>query len=361
MKRAFWTSCLAGAALALGLASASADELVLKFVTLDNPDAHHNVRIQHPWAARINQQAHGLFRIQVFDGSSIANQLNVYNRVLDDVAQIGWGLPDLATGKFKLTQVVELPYLTSSSEEASVAFWRLYKTGLLDSDFDQIVPLKLIVFPQSGEQFREKPATLDNLNGLKVVVGSKITSEVAAALGGAPLAFPINQYYEVLQRGTADVVQIGWTAFQPFKLAEVTKYHLDVPLGSAPGYVFMAKKKFDSLPPAVQKILMANAGEKESRAIRQILGRGEQRMARENGQATRPHAAEADARAGQGLARPRRGGHERLGQEPARRREAARDLPQDSRRCEGGEVVCVSVSLSALEGGEGRVRWVNFR
>jgi len=265
MKRLFGAICLAAAALIAGLASASADELVLKFVTLDNPDAHHNVRVQHPWAERINQQAHGLFRIQVFDGASIANQLNVYSRVQDDVAQIGWGLPDLATGKFKLTQVVELPYLTNNSETASTAFWRLYKTGLLDSDFDQVVPLKLIVFPQSGEQFREKPATLDNLNGLKVVVGSKITSEVAAALGGAPLAFPINQYYEVLQRGTADVVQVGWTAFQPFKLAEVTKYHLDVPLGSAPGYVFMAKKKFDSLPPEVQKILMANGGEKESR------------------------------------------------------------------------------------------------
>ena len=265
MKRVLRTVCLAVIALIAGLASASAAELVLKFVTLDNPDAHHNVRIQHPWAERLNQQAHGLFRVQVFDGSSIANQLNVYNRVQDDVAQIGWGLPDLATGKFKLTQVVELPYLTNSSEEASTAFWRLYKTGLLDSDFDQVVPLKLIVFPQSGEQFRERPATLDNLNGLKIVVGSKITSEVAAALGGAPLAFPINQYYEVLQRGTADVVQVGWTAFQPFKLAEVTKYHLDVPLGSAPGYVFMAKKKFDSLPPEVQKILLANAGEKESR------------------------------------------------------------------------------------------------
>jgi TRAP-type C4-dicarboxylate transport system substrate-binding protein len=138
---------------------------------------------------------------------------------------------------------------------------------MLDSDFDQIVPLKLILFPQSGEQFREKPPTLDNLNGLKIVVGSKITADVASTLGAAPLAFPINQYYEVLQRGTADGVQVGWTAFQPFKLAEVTKYHLDVPLGSAPGYVFMAKKKFDELPAAVQKILMANAGEGESRAF----------------------------------------------------------------------------------------------
>ncbi|HLI22644.1 MAG TPA: TRAP transporter substrate-binding protein DctP [Stellaceae bacterium] len=267
MKRAFWASFIAAAAMIVGASGVSADELVLKFVTLDNPDAHHNVRIHHPWAAKINEQAHGLFRIQVFDGSSIANQLNVYSRVQDDVAQIAWGLPDLATGKFKLTQVVELPYLSNNSEIASVAFWRLYKTGLLDSDFDQIVPLKLIVFPQSGVQFREKPATLDNLNGLKVVVGSKINADIAAALGAAPLAFPIDQYYEVLQRGTADAVEVGWTAFQPFKLAEVTKYHLGVPLGSAPGYVFMAKKKWDTLPPQVQKIMMANAGEAESRAF----------------------------------------------------------------------------------------------
>jgi TRAP-type C4-dicarboxylate transport system substrate-binding protein len=268
MKRAIRIACLVAFTLIMGAWIASADdELVLKFATLDNPDAHHNVRIQHPWAERINQQAHGLFRIQAFDGASIANQLNVYNRVVDDVAQIGWGLPDLVAGKFKLTQVVELPYLSDNSEIASVAFWRLYKTGLLDSEFDQVVPLKLIVFPQSGLQFRDKPATLDNLDGLKVVVGSKITADIAKALGGAPSAFPIDQYYEVLQRGTADAVQIGWTAFQPFKLADVTKYHLDVPLGSAPGYVFMARKKFDSLPEAVQKILMANAGEGESRAF----------------------------------------------------------------------------------------------
>ena len=64
MRRAFRTACVAAATMVAGLASASADDLVLKFVTLDNPDAHHNVRIQHPWAERINQQANGLFRIR---------------------------------------------------------------------------------------------------------------------------------------------------------------------------------------------------------------------------------------------------------------------------------------------------------
>jgi len=270
MKRALWTGLVAAAAIAAWIAGASADELVLKFATLDIPDAHLNVRIHHPWAERINQAANGLFRIQVFDGASIANQGNVYERVTSDVAQIGWGLPDLVAGKFKLTSVVSLPYLSDSSETASVAFWRLYKSGLLDKEFDNIVPLKLIVFPQSGLQFPEPPKTLDNLDGLKIVVGSKIASDIVRALGGAPLAFRIDQYYEVLQRGTADGVEVGWTAFQPFKLADVTHYHLDVPLGSAPGYVFMARKEWDSLPEAVRKVLLDNSGEKESRAFGQF-------------------------------------------------------------------------------------------
>jgi len=268
MKPAAW---LAGLALALvSAAPLSAEELVLKFATLDIPDAHLNVHVHHPWADKINEAAKGVFRIQVFDGMGVANHGNIYERVVADVVQIGWGLPDLVAGKFKLTGVVSLPYLSNNSETASVAFWRLYKTGLLDAEFDKVVPLKLIVFPQSGIQYREEPKTLDNLDGLKIVVGGATPANIARALGAAPLAFPINQYYEVLQRGTADGVQVGWTAFQPFKLAEVTRYHLDVPLGSAPGYVFMARDKWNALPEQVKKILAQFSGENESRSFGQF-------------------------------------------------------------------------------------------
>lgn len=265
MKRLVWFACFIALSLAGLGARASANELVLKFATLDVPQAHLNVRIHHPWAERINKEAKGLFRIEVFDGEALANQGNIYRQVVSNVVQIGWGLPALA-GKFPLLQVAALPYLSKAdSEVASTALWRLYKTGLLDKEFDQIVPLKLIVFPQSGVQFRKKPATLDNLDGLKVIAGSKIAAQIVERLGGAPLSFRIDEYYETLQRGTADAVLIGWTAFNPFKLAEVTHYHLEVPLGGETGYVFMAKKEWQSLPEPVRKILAANSGEAASR------------------------------------------------------------------------------------------------
>lgn len=252
-------------ALATVSVGASADELVLKFATLDVPQAHLNVRVHHPWAEKINKEANGLFRIEVYDGEALANHGNIYNQVVSNVVQIGWGLPSLA-GKFPLLSVAALPYLTNAdSEQESVALWRLYKSGLLDQEFDQVVPLKLIVFPQSGLQFRKEPATLDTLGGLKMIAATRISSEIVQKLGGAPLSFRIDEYYQALQRGTADGVLVGWTAFQPFKLAEVTHYHLDAPLGGDTGYIFMARKEWDSLPPGVQKILAANSGEGVSR------------------------------------------------------------------------------------------------
>jgi TRAP-type C4-dicarboxylate transport system substrate-binding protein len=98
-----------------------------------------------------------------------------------------------------------------------------------------------------------------------VIAGTKIAAEIVQKLGGAPLSFRIDEYYETLQRGTADAVLVGWTAFNPFKLAEVTHYHLDVPLGGETGYIFMARKEWNALPPPVQKILADNSGEGVSR------------------------------------------------------------------------------------------------
>jgi TRAP-type C4-dicarboxylate transport system substrate-binding protein len=267
MKLAAWFAWLAAASIACLGTPVAADEIVLKFATLDVPQAHLNARVHHPWAEKINKEANGLFKVQVFDGAALANHGNIYNQVVSNVVQIGWGLPSLA-GKFPLLQVSALPYFSNAnSETSSIALWRLYKSGLLDQEFDQIVPLKLIVFPQSGVQFRKQPPALDNLNGLKMIAGSKIATQVMQRLGAAPLSFRVDEYYETLQRGTADGVMTGWTAFNPFKLAEVTHYHLDVPLGGETGYVFMAKKQWDALPEPVRAILAKNSGEGESRAF----------------------------------------------------------------------------------------------
>jgi TRAP-type C4-dicarboxylate transport system substrate-binding protein len=251
-------------------APARADEMVLKFATLDQPQAHHIVQIHRPWAQKINAEGKGVVHVEELDGFGVASHPNVYSRVMNDVIQIGWGLQSSVPGKFKLTDVVTLPFLADRSAISSVALWRLYKSGMLDSEYDEIVMLKCDVFPQSGMQFRSKPETLDNLKGMKMIAGGRTAGEIIEAQGGAPITMLPNDYYQALQRGTADGVMIGWTAFQPFKLAEVTKYHVEITLGGAAGMVFMAKKKYEALPAAVKKIIDANATEVDTRKFGQF-------------------------------------------------------------------------------------------
>jgi len=265
MRGKIWTAALVVAASAALGAPARADEVVLKFATLDSPHAHLNANIHHPWAKKLTEDGKGVIKIDVRDGPAVANHGNVYSRVVDDVVQIGWGLPTYAGGKFKLIEVVALPFIGEWSEAASTALWRLYKSGALDSEFDEVVPLKLIVFPQSGMQYRAEPKTLDKLDGLKIIASNKMTSQMVDAMGGAPLSFRVNEMYEALQRGLADGVMIGWTAFQPFKLAEVTRYHVEITLGGSPGFVFMERKKFAGLPEPARKLIEANSGEQASR------------------------------------------------------------------------------------------------
>jgi TRAP-type C4-dicarboxylate transport system substrate-binding protein len=183
------------------------------------------------------------------------------------VIQIAWGLHTGAAGKFPRIEVTGIPFVVEGSEVSSVALYRLYKSGVLDAEYDEAVPLMFVGFPPNQLHMRAPLKTLEDLNGLKVLAGTKSASEIVAALGGAPVSLSITENYQALQRGTADGTLLVWTAFQPFKLAEVTKYHLEVPLGSGTGHVMMAKKKYVALPEAVRRLIDANATEKETRVF----------------------------------------------------------------------------------------------
>jgi TRAP-type C4-dicarboxylate transport system substrate-binding protein len=258
-------TAIAAAALCVAASSVRADEVNLVFGTTLPASVHLNVRVLHPWAERINEQGKGIIHIDVRDGEAIANLSNYYSRVQDDVIQISWGLQASIGGKFPRTLVGALPFEVDKAETGSVALWRLFKSGLLDAEYDTVQPLYLITFPPSGLHFAKAPKTLETLSGLKIATGSKVGADTIERLGGAPLSMVTSDYYTAVQRGMVDAALVQWTAFQPFKLEDVTFYHVEAGLGGAAGMVFMAKKKYLALPAAVRKILDDNSGEAESR------------------------------------------------------------------------------------------------
>lgn len=261
---AYHTALIAVLVLALA-APARADEITLKFATLSTADGPLNARMLHPWAERVNAAGKGVVQLDVRDGFAIANYNNIYDRVLDDVVQVAFTVTGSIAGKFALSDVVDLPFLFDRPDDASVAYWRLYKSGALDREYTEIVPLYLVTLANSGLHLDRAPPAPDDIRGFKIIASSKITADIVAALGATPISLQQNEMYTALQRHAVDGTYGAWTSFPAFKLGEVTSYHIEATLGGAPAMVFMAKKRFDALPAPVQKILIDNSGEAASR------------------------------------------------------------------------------------------------
>jgi TRAP-type C4-dicarboxylate transport system substrate-binding protein len=250
-------------------APAAAEEVKLIFATVSPPSFSIVTQVHHPWAERVNAAGKGVIQLDVRDGPGIANPLNFYDRVVNDVVQVSWGLQGLLGGKFPLTEVVAIPFTPEKSEYRSVALWRLYKTGLLASEYSEVVPFSFVAFPHNGVHTAKPLKSPDDITGLKLIVASKLAGQAVARLGGTPITLPLLQTYESLQRGTVDGVVTAWTAMPTQKLDEVTTYHVDVELGGSTGFVFIGKKRYDALPEAARKVLDDNTGEGQTR----IFGR----------------------------------------------------------------------------------------
>jgi TRAP-type C4-dicarboxylate transport system substrate-binding protein len=245
---------------------ARAEEQTLIFSTTLPPMTAVVQKFLHPWAARVNEAGKGVVRLDVRDGPGLANHQTFYDRTMNDVLQVGWGSQSQIAGKFLITNIVTLPFEAGDSEPTSLALWRLYKTGQMDAEYADIVPLVFVTFPQTGLHMLKAPPALDNLNGLKIGVVSKNAGEAVQRLGAAPVSLSAPELYEGLNRKLIDGAAISTNGANTFKLHELVAYHLDAPLGSTPGMLFMARKRFDALPEAAQKIMLAHGGEAEVRA-----------------------------------------------------------------------------------------------
>jgi TRAP-type transport system periplasmic protein len=257
-------SLLAIASLSLLPGSARGQEKLI-FATDNSNTSTAAVRVFHPWADKINADSNGIVDIDVRDGFTLVNQSNAYPRVLDDVVQISSILFGFVGGKFPQTEFASLPFEAETAEDASVALYRLYKSGALDAEFNEIVPLFVIVGSQQGIQLAKEPKSLVSLAGLKIITPGKISGDTITAMGGSPMTVSPSDLYTSLQRGMADGALYPFSAFQSMKLGELTTFHIDAPLGSASGAVFMAKKRYLALSPAVRKLIDDNSGETESR------------------------------------------------------------------------------------------------
>ncbi len=188
-----------------------------------------------------------------------------FDFAVNGVADITFGVQGYNPGRFKTTNLAELPFLGDSATANSVAYWRVWEEMLQPAgEYDQVKVLAVFTHGP-GEIFVKDTdiSDADFLNGQKMRVGGGIIHEVTTALGAVPVEGPSSAAYELLSQGVADGIFFPYESVDFFGLIPQLTDGVIVPGGlyNTSFYIVMNKAKWNSLSAEEQEQIDSVTGE----------------------------------------------------------------------------------------------------
>ncbi len=191
------------------------------------------------------------------------DMLSLTQSGLVDIAYVG---PGFVSDKMPLSVVAELPVPYTGSCQATLAYWSLAKPGgLLDKK--EFAPngvrlLFTIVLPPYQVITRKPFSTLADIEGMKIRASGSAKELLLKKLKAVPVLMPTPEVYESLSRGTIDGVLFPFNSLAPYEIDKLSKTGtIGSNFGSYVANWVISEKRYQSLPPALQKDLSAMGDE----------------------------------------------------------------------------------------------------
>lgn len=244
--RRFARLCVTAAAILLpSLAEA---QTTLRFSSFEPPVAFITKDILTPWAEETSKASNGAFKIDMFPGGTLGRDPAAQLKLAQDgVVDFAWVVAGYTPGRFDDTTIVELPFLFNSVKEGSLVLTRLFAKGKLRG-FDNIKLVGLFTTPTNEIHTTEPLLKPEDIKGRKFRGAGPNQLAMLTGIGAVPIGGIAGPAIaENMQRGMIDGTLNEWNAVASFRIAEVAKSHLRVPMGSVAFMVVMNKAKYDSL------------------------------------------------------------------------------------------------------------------
>ena len=247
---------IAASAVALAAALPAAAE-ELSFANFTPPFHTINASVMEKLDTILSEATNGEVTVRGYHGGELgAGPVEQYIRVVQGVADMGWGLPGYTSSQFEKTMIVELPGTLTNEDDGYAAMWTAYDDHLA-GEFPGTVPVALWTSEPNVFIMRDAVIrTPADLEGLKIRVAGATAADVATALGATPVQMPINQVYNALQTGLIDGVITGSSTLNDFKLDEVANsYTFGANLGRLSFYAVMTEGTYNGLSDEAKAVL----------------------------------------------------------------------------------------------------------
>jgi len=259
--------CLLAVALTWPLVGggAQAAEVTLRLHQFLPAQANVPAHVLDVWADRVEADSDGRIEVQRFPSMQLGGKPpELYDQVVDGVADIVWTLSGYTPGRFPHAEAFELPFMMTDAEATSRAFWRFAEESMMDTELRDVKPLGLWVHGP-GQIHSKGPITLPaDLAGVTLRAPTRTAGMLLSALGGTSIGMPVPAVPEALSRGVIDATVIPWEVTTALKVAELVDYHTefgDAALYTATFIFAMNRDRYDALPDDLKAVIDDNSGE----------------------------------------------------------------------------------------------------
>ncbi|MCB2192250.1 MAG: TRAP transporter substrate-binding protein [Deltaproteobacteria bacterium] len=221
------------------------------------PPTHIQSKLAQAWAKEVEKRTKGKVKIEYYPGQTLTKAKQVYDGTVQGMSDIGFCLFGYNRGRFPLMEVVDLPLGYPSGKVATQVANEVYKK-FKPKELDDVQVMYLHAHGPGLLHTKDKAVhKMEDLKGLKIR-SHGTTAKVVEALGGTPVAMPMPELYQALQRGVVDGGMYPIETNKGWRMAEVVKYCTENYSNAytTTFYVVMNKDKWNSLPKDAQEVIM---------------------------------------------------------------------------------------------------------
>jgi len=239
-----------------------AAEFTLRFAHFFPAVSSQHKDIFQVWADKVQKDSNGRIEVQMYPSSTLAKPPAQYDAVKNRIADVTATIQGYTANRFPLTQVVELPGISTSALHGSCIVQGLYDEGLISNEYKQTKPLFLFTHGQGHIHTTNKSITKPtDLAGLRIRRPSAVVAKLLEGLGAQPVGMPAPSAYQSVQRGVIDGVSLPWDGQLVFRLNELTKNHTEIGgLYTLSFLVTMNNDVYQSMPADLKKVIDDNSG-----------------------------------------------------------------------------------------------------
>lgn len=206
-----------------------------------------------PWAKEVEKATNGRVKIKFYLSQTLVKARDSYDGVKNGIADISWVAFSWTPGRFPLSGVMDLPFLSPNTFTGAHALTDLYKKyPEMRREVRDVHLLHLwVTLPYEIHTVSKPIRKMEDVRGLKLATqpGARLAVE---ALGAVPVTMPSPKIYQTVEKGVADGAALAWGAYKAYKLVEVTRYHANPHLGGVSYCTIVNKNRWNSLPKDVQ-------------------------------------------------------------------------------------------------------------